>query len=206
MRLWFRLLVFAVLCTALQTPAPVRAAETPADPAVMALIDLFRSPADASALVAPSFASQFPPERLGGYVSFYEHTIGIPTTVVREGADYTLTSPRGSIRAAIALDAAGKIEALRFHDETSAVNADALARVLKSDRLQPAWFAYTAGRDVAIARTQKILDGLHAALGAFTRVTIRQGEYVAIFAHGETHAQISADNSGVITYLSFQQP
>jgi hypothetical protein len=180
------------------------AADAP-DPAVAALRSLFDAPAASAPLFAPAFTAEVSPATVAGYVRFYESTIGVPATIVEDNFDYLLSGPRGTLRAAIQLDETGKIAALHFHDETSAVNADALARVLGAEKLASDWFAPSASRDAAVARMQKIVDGMHDALGAYRRVETRHGAYYAVFDRGESHVQISADRSGRIVYLSFEQ-
>jgi hypothetical protein len=198
---------FAVATSAAHAQTPPASPASPAapDPARDALVALLAAPASSAALFS-SNAQGATPATVGRYVTFYEKSIGMPTAVVRDGADYVILAPRGALRADLSLDPTGKIDTIRFHDELSPVNADALARVLRATALQTEWFAANPARDAAVARTQKIVDGLHAALGAFVRVETRHGVYVAVFARGETHAQISADNSGRIIYLSFEKP
>jgi hypothetical protein len=196
---------FAVLAAFALALVPARPAFAAADPGADALRALFASPTNAAGLFSAEFANRIPPATIGRYVLFYEASIGIPTAIGRDGDDYELTAPRGSLRATIELDAEGKIATLRFHDEISLGNADALKRILESKALLTDWFAPTPSRDVAVGRTQKIVDGLHAALGAYERTDVRHGTYVAVFERGETHAQISADRSGRIVYLSFER-
>jgi hypothetical protein len=206
---------FAFACVAgASFPRPSVANTFAADAAASALRSLFAAPASPAALFSPSFARDVPPETIGKYVQFYERAIGAPISIERDAGgaraadgttEYVITAPRGSLRAAIALDPNGTIAALRFHDEISPANADALKRVLAAHVLAPDWFADSPTRTKALARTQKIVDDLHAALGAYVRLETRDAAYVAIFEHGETHAQISADNSGRIVYLSFQR-
>ena len=185
--------------------ASERAGADATDPGVAVLRSLFNAPAASASLFAPADGAGASPATVAGYVTFYERTIGIPATIVHDGIDYLVSGPGGTIRAALQLDEAGKIAALRFHDETSAANADALARVLGAKTLATEWFAPAPSRDANVARTQKIVDDLHVAHGAFRRVETRHAAYYAIFERGETHVQISADRSGRIVYLSFER-
>jgi hypothetical protein len=209
------LLAGVAVASAVARLAAAAVADTLAeDPAVADLRALFAAPTTSTALFSPAFARSVPPETIGRYVEFYERAIGAPISIERDATgahdpdaavEYVITAPRGSLRAAIAVDSLGTIASLRFHDEISPANADALKRVLSAHVLAPDWFADSPTRTKALARTQKIVDDLHAALGAYVRLETRDASYVAIFERGETHAQISADNSGRIVYLSFQR-
>ena len=180
-------------------PAAGATAPQPSD----ALVKLF-----AQSSVDPSlFAGTFPipVTDVDAFVKSYVARIGAPTTVAPDGAGYDLTSPRGSIKADIKLDQQGKISSLLFHDELSQDNYAALLRVLSADTVVPDWFEPSYLHDVPTHKLVSLLADMHAKLGKLVRIETRDRKYVAVFEHGESHAQISADIDDRIDYLAFSK-
>jgi hypothetical protein len=158
------------------------------------------------ALFAPNFLAKIPVSDVGAFVASYVVRVGAPTAIDKNGFEYLITSPRGSIKVNIAYDEQGRISSLLFHDELSADNLSALQRVLSADTVSPDWFQPSYVKDVPTEKLISLLDDMHAKLGKFVRVDTRNSAYIAIFDHGESHAQISADIDGRIDYLAFAKP
>lgn len=174
-------------------------------PEVTALQRLFAATPLSASLFTPAFLDKVPVSDVQSYVDSYKARLGAPTAIARDGVDWALTSPNGSIKVKFALDARGRISSLLFHDELSGDNQAALQRVLAATTISPEWFEPSYLDDVPTAKVESLLADLHAKLGAFVRVETRAGRYFAIFEKGETHAQISADPDGKIDYLAFSK-
>jgi hypothetical protein len=168
-----------------------------------ALVKLFAQSSVDASLFAGSFP--IPISDVDTFVKSYVARIGAPTTVAADGASYDLTSPKGSIKADIALDPQGKISSLLFHDELSQDNYAALLRVLSADTIVPDWFEPSYLHDVPTQKLVSLLADMHAKLGKLVRIETRKGKYFAVFEHGESHAQISADIDDRIDYLAFSK-
>jgi hypothetical protein len=174
-------------------------------PEVAALHRLFAPAPLSSSLFAPRFLEKLPVSDVQSYVDSYKERLGAPTEIVKNGIDWDVTSPNGSIKVKIGFDSHGRIANLLFHDELSADNLAALQRVLAAATISPDWFEPSYLDDVPTSKVESLLTDLHAKLGAFIRIETRGGKYFAIFEKGETHAQISADPDGKIDYLAFSK-
>jgi hypothetical protein len=182
------------------------AADAAADaPEVTALQRLFGTAPLTASLFTPEFLDKVPVSDVQSYIASYKERLGVPTAIARDGTDWALASPNGSIKVKLALDSRGRIASLLFHDELSGDNQAALQRVLAATTISPDWFEPSYLDDVPTAKLESLLADLHARLGAFVRVETRAGRYFAIFEKGETHAQISADPDGKIDYLAFSK-
>jgi hypothetical protein len=179
----------------------------PADtPAIPTLHTLFTQPKLDPALFTSNFVAKIPVTDVQAFVGSYVARLGAPTSIDKSGFEYQIVSPKGSIKVNIAFDQANHISSLLFHDELSAVNGAALQKVLAARTLSADWFEPSYLRDVPTQKLSSVLADMHAALGTFVRVDTRNSTYVAVFDHGESHAQISADIDGKINYLAFSKP
>jgi hypothetical protein len=166
---------------------------------------IFAAPALDASLFAANFTSKIPVADVQQFVDSYKSRLGAPTAIERDGYEYAIVSPKGSIRANVAFAQDGKISSLLFHDELSPDNRIALERLLAAQTIQDDWFVPSFTSEVPTAKTQALLADMHAKLGRFVRVDTRKGAYVAVFERGESHAQISADAAGKIDYLAFSK-
>jgi hypothetical protein len=191
--------------TAAVAPALGTGARAADSPEQIALQKLFaKGPID-PALFAPNFLSKIPVSDVQSFVDSYTERLGAPTAIVKDGFEWSLASPKGTIKVNIAFDAQGRISSLLFHDELSPDDLAALQHVLGADKLDPLWFEASFLSDAPLEKLQSVLTGMHGALGAFLRVDTRSGKYIAVFEKGESHAQISTDPDGKINYLAFSK-
>ena len=171
----------------------------------LALQKLFAQPALTDSMFAPNFLAKIPVSDVQAYVDSYKQRLGAPTAVVKDGFEWALVSPKGSIKVTIAFDQQGRISSLLFHDELSADNLAALERLLAADSISPDWFEASYLEAVPAPKVERLLADMHGKLGAFVRVDTQAGKYIAIFERGRTHAQISADSERKIDYLAFSK-
>ena len=190
----------AAVAPALGTGA--RAADAPEQVALQKLFA--KGPID-PALFGPNFVSKIPVSDVQSFVDSYTERLGAPSAIVKDGFEWSLVSPKGTIKVNIAFDAQGRISSLLFHDELSPDDLAALQHVLSADKLDPQWFEASFLGVAPLDKLQSVLAGMHGALGAFLRVDTRNGKYVAVFEKGESHAQISTDPDGKINYLAFSR-
>jgi hypothetical protein len=156
-------------------------------------------------LFAASFTAQVPVSSVQSIVETFKAQLGELSSIEAAGSDEELVS-KGSLLATVALDAQGKITGLLLHDEVDAANQAALERVLRADRVSADWFAPSFLAHVPAAQVDDVLAQIRLELGAFRRVTVRNGSYYSVFEKGESRTNVMIDTTGKINALLFRPP
>jgi beta-lactamase class A len=177
-----------------------------ATPEQTALESMFHAKAVDPSLFAETFTAQVPVSTVQGLIDGYRRRFGELRSVAKDGSDYQLTFPKGSLRATINLDSNGKIAGLLFHDEVSDADRAALERVLKADHVSPEWFADSFLAQVPVVQLDAGLAQIRAQEGKFAKVEVRNGSYYSVFEKGENKTQIALDSAGKITTLFLGPP
>jgi beta-lactamase class A len=187
-------LFLLALCT-----AALASAQVPREQVI--LQTLFSEKTIDASLFATAFTDRVPLSTVQTLVDGYRQRLGELKSVAKDTPDYQLTFASGSLRATIALDAAGKIATLILHDEVSATNAAALEKVLRAEKVSSDWFAPSFLAQVPAAALDAGLGQMRTQWGGFVRIELRNGAYYSVFEKGESHTQISLDSDGKITLL-----
>ncbi len=157
-------------------------------------------------LFAASFTAQVPVSSVQSIVETFKAQLGELSSIEAAGSDEELVFSKGSLLATVALDAQGKITGLLLHDEVDAANQAALERVLRADRVSADWFAPSFLAHVPAAQVDDVLAQIRLELGAFRRVTVRNGSYYSVFEKGESRTNVMIDTTGKINALLFRPP
>jgi hypothetical protein len=175
-----------------------------ADPATgQALLQQLFGPGVEQSAFSDSFVAQVPLATVRSIASGYLTALGPLRSVTPDGSDFALTFARGTLRATLVLDAAGKVQTLSFHDEQSPADRAALQRLLAAEQPAEEWFAPEFLAKLPLERVRAFLTKTKTDQGAFVRVDERAGGYFAVFARGESRTQISTDAAGKIRLLYF---
>jgi hypothetical protein len=193
---------FALGCAVVAVWRP-RAARADGASAVTFLTHLFRAtPVDPGAF-SDAFTKQIPVAAVQALVSGYRDALGALQNAAPDASGYLLTFARGTLRATVEFDPAGKVTSLSFLDERSPADRIALERLLRSDQPAAVWFAPSFAARMPLDAVARFLTKLHADEGAFVRVDERSGGYYSVFERGESRTQISTDAAGKIRLLYF---
>jgi hypothetical protein len=170
-----------------------------------AVKSLFESAKIDPAAFTSTFVQAEPLDIVQGFINSYKQRLGTPTAYDFDGFQFRIKSPKGSIGCSIALDQAGKISNLLFHDELSASNLAALQRLLSAPKADPAWFDAAPGQVAKTDKVDEVTGNLRSKFGNFVRIETRKKGYYVVYDHGEAHAQISTTADGKIYHLEFAE-
>jgi hypothetical protein len=193
---------FAAGCAVVAFSGPAAAgAEDGSAPAFFE--QLFRAAPLDPATFSDAFTNQIPIATVQALVAGYRSALGALESAAPDASGYLLTFERGTLRATVAFEPAGKVTSLSFLDERSPADRAALERLLRSAQPAAVWFAPSFLARLPLDALSRLLAKLHADEGAFVRVDERSGGYYSVFEHGESRTQIATDAAGKIRLLYF---
>jgi hypothetical protein len=161
------------------------------------------TPTTPTTAFADGFLAQLPYSQVRVIAKDFESRLGGVRTAAATGSDVLVTFEHGSVLATMHFDQAGKIDALRLHDEESPADEAALRRFLTAPKLAIEQFSPNQRSQVDVTALEALRTRFSAANGAFVRLDARPTGYVAVYARGELHASVATDADGLITAILF---
>ena len=184
-------------------PAGSSAQASPEQAVVQAM---FTSPTVDPSAFAASFTQQIPVATVQALIDGYRKRFGAVKSVGKAGDDYLVTFANGTVLTTIKLDGGGKIEGLRFHDETSPADTAAVEKVLSAEHVTADWFAPSFLAQITPAQLDTVLAQVRAQEGKFLSLEVRNGLYYAIYEKAENPVHVALDADGRIAALLLSPP